>query len=79
MEGQEGLEPSTCCLRGSRSNQLSYWPALFLCLSDGPEDKSELKKYSNIPLFLQGCLRVRCPPAATWHSPPARLGQLARR
>ena len=27
MEGQEGLEPSTCCLRGRSTNQLSYWPA----------------------------------------------------
>ena len=26
MEGQAGFEPATCCLRGSRSNQLSYWP-----------------------------------------------------
>ena len=26
MEGQEGLEHSTFCLRGRRSNQLSYWP-----------------------------------------------------
>ena len=25
-----GLEPTTFCLRGRRSNQLSYWPLLFL-------------------------------------------------
>ena len=26
LEGQVGLEPTTFCLRGRRSNQLSYWP-----------------------------------------------------
>ncbi len=26
MEGQVGLEPTTPCLRGRCSNQLSYWP-----------------------------------------------------
>ncbi len=26
LEGQEGLEPSTPCLKGRCSNQLSYWP-----------------------------------------------------
>ena len=28
MEGQVGLEPTTPCLRGRCSNQLSYWPIL---------------------------------------------------
>ena len=28
LEGQVGLEPTTFCLRGRRSNQLSYWPIL---------------------------------------------------
>ena len=28
LEGQVGLEPTTFCLRGRRSNQLSYWPVL---------------------------------------------------
>jgi len=28
MEDQEGLEPSTPCLRGRCSNQLSYWSVL---------------------------------------------------
>ena len=26
LEGQVGLEPTTFCLRGRHSNQLSYWP-----------------------------------------------------
>jgi hypothetical protein len=28
LEGQVGLEPTTFCLRGRRSNQLSYWPTV---------------------------------------------------
>jgi hypothetical protein len=28
LEGQVGLEPTTFCLRGRRSNQLSYWPVV---------------------------------------------------
>ena len=31
MEGQMGLEPMTFCLRGRRSNQLSYWPIYNYC------------------------------------------------
>ena len=30
LEGQVGLEPTTFCLRGRRSNQLSYWPMFTL-------------------------------------------------
>ena len=31
--GQVGLEPTTFCLRGRRSNQLSYWPTYVFNIS----------------------------------------------
>ncbi len=37
MVGQVGLEPTTSCLRGRRSNQLSYWPIIILVHPDGFE------------------------------------------
>ncbi len=34
MEGQVGLEPTTPCLRGRCSNQLSYWPVTLFILAN---------------------------------------------
>ena len=36
MEGQVGLEPTTPCLRGRCSNQLSYWPITLFILANLP-------------------------------------------